>query len=1033
MARRIDEVADGRPATQLPLRPRLEPFNRPGTRLPLSSTQKRLWFLEQLDPGSGYYNIPGAVRFRGKLDVQILQQCVDGIVARQEPFRTRFIEEAGEPWQVVEPETALNLQILDLQQYDLESRKSRCLDAAIKAARKPFDLTAAPLLRLILIKLGDDDTILAYTFNHLIADGWTNVIFVREICRMYMSHLENADQGITQQKTESELQYADFALWEKALPADHFQKSLEYWKSKLNGVPDLLHLPTDRPRPALQSHASEECTITLSVEQTKKLQEFCSRYDVTLFIAMMTFLKVVLYRASGETDLCVGTPVANRHMQSLENAYGCFINTLAIRTRLIEGDTFRNYLKIVRDSVFGALAHQEVPFDKVVESVAPVRSSGHHPLFQVLLNVLHWEETPLSHPELRACREWLVPPQSKFDMTLYVRQREAGIDLHLVHNPDLFNKSRVQGWLEDMVELLEKCLAADGEFRIVSSGIAWPAHANEPAPAQRVSALHRQWTKTELELRSIWRELLNIRHFALTDNFFQLGGYSLLATRLVASIRDRLKVVIPVWKLFELPTVVELASFIDGIETSSSSEQLPENVTMPQGVALAPAQYKLWKLHAEKKDGYHYNVPRAVRMLGELHYANLQSAVSAVVQRHPALRTLYDDSGNTLTPRVVESGSVSLHIIDVDKDPTEELAVIRQEMTHQFDLRRELPLRVTLLRLSREEHVLIATTHHIAADCWSMGLPFQTVMDDEDPWHYGVFFRDLLKFYDAFSSHEDEQGQLPRFIDQEPGYDDIFANAQAANDLKDLPKALGFWKNYLYGANQSLRLPTDAEQPCDQFLNGRRTEFAVGKTSYSRLKNFSREHRTTDFIVLFACFARAIRQWAGSSDFLVGVPVSNRSTLGSEDLIGHIGNTIVLRARFREKESPAQLVKRLHVEIHEALAYQYYPFEDLVCEIGAEQKEGRSPLFQIRFVFQNIPQLSAHSSRLVLRPVQFDRGVSKYDLSLVIASQGSRLRGWCEYKTPLFQPSTVDNFIQQFLKQFDEMLVIESRTAEGGR
>jgi amino acid adenylation domain-containing protein len=1023
MARRIDQGSgqgSSKAAVPAPvLQPRPARLRGDAVRLPLSSTQQRLWFLAQLEPGSGHYNIPGAVRFRGKLDANLLQRCVDEIVARHEPFRTRFVNDAGEPWQVVASEVALPVQRLDLKQLDAAERLAGCADAAGQAARSPFDLAAAPLLRLLLIELDEDDAVLVYTFNHLIADGWTNVIFVRELCQLYATWLESPAAPARQ--IADTLQYADYALWEQQLPAAHYQDGLEYWKAALKDMPDRLHLPTDRPRPAMQTHSSDECTARLSAGQTRALQRFCREHDVTLFIAVLTFFKIALHRASGARDLCVGTPVANRGLQALEHTYGCFINTLAIRSTLREGSTFRDCLGSVRDSVIAALAHQEVPFDKVVEAVAPARSPGHHPLFQVLLNVLHWEETPLTHPHISAHREWLVPPQSKFDMTLYVRQHHELIDLHLVYNPDLFDRSRAQGWLGDLVGLLQECLDGGADRPIRSSGQASQAAADEPATAQPVAIPPREWTPTELALSAIWRDLLGRERFELTDNFFRLGGYSLLATRLVAVIRDRLAVVVPVWKLFELPSIVELAGFIDDVKPSSPGAGAAEPSVRAEANALVPAQQMLWQLHAAQRDGHHYNVPRAVRLLGELRHDALQRAVDAVVQRHPALRTLYDDSGASVVPRVLPAADVPVRELQLGPDLPDELACIEREMTHRFDLRSEIPLRVALLRLTPAEHVLIVTTHHIAADCWSMGLPFQALLDDGDPWHYGVFFRDLVTFYDEFTGHAAASGQQAAAGEQ-TRFEDIFATMQVAQGLQDWPKALGFWRNYLHGASQSISLPTDAPQPCSQFLAGRRSEFSIGRGSYAGLQKFSRENRTTDFVTLFTVFSLAIRQWAGADDFLVGVPVSNRGTQAAENLIGHIGNTVVLRARLEETDRPAQLARRLHEEIHAALAYQYYPFDELVKELGQEQESGRSPLFQVRFVFQNMPEASARPSGLTLRPVQFDRGVSKYDLSLVIATQGGKLRGWCEYKTPLFAPATIDAFIRVFLGALDRIV-----------
>jgi non-ribosomal peptide synthetase component F len=1021
MASRIDQTS-GKPAcSEKPLLPRADHSGR----FPLSSSQRRLWFVSQLEPASGYYNIPGAVRFRGPLDLGILQRCINRMVDHHEPLRTRFEEDAGEPSQLIDSDVAVSIRRLDLQQIDVAERHAECLKAATEDARRPFDLAVPPLLRLLLIDLGDDDSVLVYTFSHLVADGWTNVIFIRELCRLYAAeHQSDVDS-----MARPAIQYADYAQWEQDQLAEHSPAGLEYWKSRLHGVPDRLVLPGDRPRPAVQTHSSAQCTKSLSAELSHGLLQLCRDHNVTLFIAVLALFKIVLYRASGERDLCIGTPVANRNKQALEDTFGCFINTLAIRTQMPNDCTFSEFLNIVRQNVFSDLAHQDTPFDKVVEAVGPVRSPGHHPLFQVLVNLLHWEEAPLALPEISARREWLVSPQTKFDMTLYIRPHDSLVDFHLVYNSDLFDAGRIEHWLNDLVDLLRQCLRSPADFRVDCleseqaevAGTARDDEPNRPIPGN-MAAGNRAWSETERALAAIWRELLNLDEITLADNFFALGGYSMLAIRLVARIREQVGVLVPVWKLFEFPTIVELARFIDSCGDLSDAGEAPADEPV-----LLPAQHHLWKLHAEKKDKYHFNVPRAVRMLGELHYDKLQQAVNSVVQRHAALRTCYDDSGSEVIPRVLPITEVPIRMFDLrdrgdaGQRQEEALACIKSEMTYQFDLRGEVPLRIALACLAENEHVLIVTTHHIAADCWSMGLPFQALLDEEDTWHYGTFFRDLMHFYDRFTgSVEAPSAGQKQAVTEVPV--DIFSMTREAEGLQDFPKALSFWQGYLQGASQSIHLPADDIQPCDLFLNGRRAEFAIDSQSYSRLERFSRQYQTTHFVSLFSAFIRSVRNWAGETDFLVGVPVSNRGTEASENLIGNIANTIVLRARFEEPESTAGFVRRLHKEIHETLAWQYYPFEDLVRHVGEVDESGRSPLYQIRFVFQHMPEVSPQSPGLVLRPIQFDRGVSKYDLSLVIAAQGNKLRGWCEYKTPLFKPSTIDAFVEQFLGELDELL-----------
>jgi len=397
-----------------------------------------------------------------------------------------------------------------------------------------------------------------------------------------------------------------------------------------------------------------------------------------------------------------------------------------------------------------------------------------------------------------------------------------------------------------------------------------------------------------------------------------------------------------------------------------------------------------------------------------------------VVHRHGALRTRYVESGDGVSQQLMPEAEVPIRRFDLSRKRARRaeavIALIEQEMAFQFDLQQTAPLRAALIRISAKEHVLVVTTHHIAADCWSMGLPFQALLDEDDPWHCGVFFQDLLDFYEWAGNFGAPGNSASDFALAGSNLADIFVDQAAGTGsvgMLDLAAARKFWHHYLSGAPHAIPLPVDDNQPERAFLDGRRMEFAVPANCFTKLQARSREFRTTHFTILFEHFCQAVKQWTGESDFLVGVPVSNRGVRGSERLIGHIGNTLALRARFREEESRAQLTRRLHQEIQQALAFQYYPFELLRDELLDPAQEPQSPLIQVRFVFQNMPDARPRNSSLILKPVQFDRGVSKYDLSLVIASHGNKLRGWCEFKSPQFSTASINGFVKQFLSNLN--------------
>ncbi|MEO8381792.1 MAG: amino acid adenylation domain-containing protein, partial [Acidobacteriota bacterium] len=432
-----------------------------GQPLPLSLAQQRLWFLDQLDKAAGAaYHIPAALRLLGRLDVAALQATLDRLVARHEGLRTCFVAVDGVPYQQIAPEDCgFALTLRDLRALDHESRDRAAAELTGEESRAPFDLSAGPLIRGQLLTLADDEHVLLVTQHHIVSDGWSLNILVREVATLYTAF----SRGESDPLPPLEIQYADYAQWQRNwLQGEELARQLSFWKEHLTGAPSLLDLPLDRPRPALQSYAGDRVPLALSRELTARLRAVSQGHGVTLFMTLLSAWGLLLSRLSGQTDIVIGTPVANRQRREVENLIGFFVNTLALRVRLDEQPSVGVLLEQVKDTTLAAFAHQELPFEQVVEAVRVTRSLNHSPLFQTMLafnNTPEGDEA-LSLPDLQLAPAKQALATAQYELSLSLSDGDGELSGTLVYASDLFDRSTVERWAGHYVRLLE-AMAAD--------------------------------------------------------------------------------------------------------------------------------------------------------------------------------------------------------------------------------------------------------------------------------------------------------------------------------------------------------------------------------------------------------------------------------------------------------------------------------------------------------------------------------------------------------------------------------------------
>ena len=424
--------------------------------LPLSFAQQRLWFIDQLEPGSSVYNFPAAVRLKGPLNVAALKKSLDEIVKRHEALRTTFAIVDGRPVQVIAPLLTLTLPIVDLRELPEPEREREVQRLATNEALRPFDLAEGPLVRTTVLRLGENEHVGLLTMHHIVSDGWSTGILIREMAVLYDAFCSDRPASLP----ELPIQYADFAHWQRHwLEGEVLETQLTYWKQQLLGAPPLLELPADHPRPPLQTFRGAHQSILLTRTVGDGLKALSRQEGATLFMTLLAAFTILLHGYTNQDDLVVGTPTANRNRLEIEGLIGFFVNTLVLRTDLSDNPSFRDLLRRVREVCLGAYAHQDLPFERLVEELHPARDLSRNPLFQVMFVLQNAPLQAVELPGLSLSPIEVDTSTTHFDLTLHIVDTEQGLVGTLAYNTDLFEAVTITRMLGHFRTLLEAVIA----------------------------------------------------------------------------------------------------------------------------------------------------------------------------------------------------------------------------------------------------------------------------------------------------------------------------------------------------------------------------------------------------------------------------------------------------------------------------------------------------------------------------------------------------------------------------------------------
>ncbi len=551
-----------------------------GGPLPLSFSQERVWFVQQLQPNSSAYNFQATLRFDGALREDILQRSLSEIIRRHEVFRTTFPCEDGRPAQHIHEPFEVPLPVDDLRALGPVDRDAEAQAILDREVRRPFDLAQLPLVRWRLLRLSDRESLLIHCEHHLVHDGWSFNVFLNELFELYRAYGDGRPSPLD----ELPIQYADYAGWQRRwLESPEADQQLAYWRKQLDGLPEVLDLFVAKPRPDANPYRGKACRHDLSAELCTNLRDLSEREGVTLFATLAAGLMSLLHLYSDQRDLGIGTGIAGRTHPELEDLLGMFINNAVLRCDFGANPSVSGVLHQVQTATMEACANQELPFDHVVEAIRPQRSLSHNPLFQVMFG-LH--DAPMPRFDLPDLPATITPGinngSAKFDLTIiivpkasqHIGSHTTGDDPALTvlweYNTSLFDDHTARRLLSQYERLLGLFVerpgtpigelplldAAERERRAEHAARVSPAVSHAPPSTARQAADESPIAQRLCEL---WAQVLGVESVETDDNFFEVGGHSLMAMRLISRVRDEFGVELPMSELFDAPTVAGMA------------------------------------------------------------------------------------------------------------------------------------------------------------------------------------------------------------------------------------------------------------------------------------------------------------------------------------------------------------------------------------------------------------------------------------------------------------------------------------------
>ncbi|MFS0516454.1 condensation domain-containing protein [Nostoc sp. UIC 10607] len=972
---------------------------------PLSFSQQGMLFETLYTPELGIHIEQFTCVLDGKLNFSAFEQGWQQIIERHAIFRTGFVwKDQEQPLQVVLRQVEIPIERQDWRQYSLSEQQEQ-LEAFIKTERdRGLNLTKPPLMRLALLQMGEETYQFVWTHHHILMDGWCVPLVFQEVLSCYQAFSKGQNLQLKPVRP-----YRDYITW---LQQQDLSQIEVFWRRALQGFTKSTPLGKIELGNCSATERYGEESLSLNASNTATLKSLAKANRLTLNTVVQGVWALLLCRYSHEEDVLFGITVSGRppSLPGVESTIGLFINTLPLRLKINPQEQLWLWLQDIQTYNFELRQYEHSHSGQVHQwSEVP----GALPLYE---SILVFENYPVDSAVLQSSDFKIdisdlrfIGAQTKYALTLLVTV-ESELELKLIYDARRFDSADVALIREHFVAVLQN-LISEPEISIATLLGQIPVNQ---IPKFKTLQLESEKTfvtpRTPIEevIAGIWTQVLGLEKVGSNDNFFELGGHSLLATQIISRLRDAFQVELPLRYLFESPTIAELAQSIEKLmKAGQGLKELPiQPCPRETNLPLSFAQQRLWFIDQLEPGSSLYNDTIAVRLTGRLNIAALAQSLNEIVQRHEALRTTFTTVDGQPVQVITPVLRLSLPIVDLRSRSvsfreslspnTQQIEIehfAAEESQRPFNLAEGPLLRVMLLQLNKDEHVLLFTIHHIVSDAWSMGLLVQ----------------EAATLYEAFN--RGQPSPLPELPIQ---YADFAYWQQQWLVGEVLETQLSYWQRHLSGAPTMLKLPMARPRPRVQTFGVGSTNFVIPKALTEEIKTLSRQEGVTLFMTLLATLQTLLSRYTHQEDIVVGTDVANRNRSNTEQLIGFFVNLLVLRTDLSGNPSFRELLRRVREVALGAYAHQDLPFAKLVDALQPERKLGHTPLFQILFVLQNTPNPTVELSELTLTPMEINTGMARFDLALFVTETEQGLMGTWKYSTDLFDADSITRMSGHF-------------------
>ena len=986
----------------------------------LSPLQQRIWLLCELERNHSVTNIIMAIRIHGALNKSALRHALKSIVTRHESLRTTFTINNNKLVQEIADWAPVSLDERNLLELPNDAREATMQSLITQEVALEFDLERGPLFRITLYLLADNEQAILLTLHPIIADDWSARIFMYELVAFY--------QAVQQDNTvlpALEFQYKDFCLWQcEWLRNDNPTIQIDYWLNQLKGTSVLFPAVVADASPTL--HGNVQCyRFSLDTTKLTSLRQFSHDNDHTLFTLLFTSYQLLLSLLTAKQDICIGIPDAGRYNVALNYLIGAFANTQVLRGNIEEIASIEALLTQNRETVIAAYRHKELPYAVLLRLLQQKYDLQSQPLVQAGFALTKLTVESFALPGIAHTPIDVEKPGINYEINWILTEANDVLTGVVEYNADLFDIAVITSmvthfevivdWIvTDIDSAVSACPISTDAYKSFRNSIL-SSHAVDNAEQETVFdnpvtlAKEQPKTRSQIILQEQWQHILQLDEIGTMDNFFSLGGNSLLALEAVCAIRNHSGIDLPLHVLFDTPFIANIARWIETEERCISGGQLPplKAIVQDQNMPLSFEQERRWFLHQLDANIQLFSCCSAMHLYGTVDAMVMRSATASLVQSHDILRTNFITVGGEARQIIHTRTTVDFSVIDNTTDNKDERnKKVKQtaydEARHPFELETGPLLRTRLIVFDEQHATLLLVLHRIIADDISAE----------------ILTRQLITIYseEILGTPTTLQPSAVRFAD--------FAYWQRNwLDGEILQTKIDYWRSRLEGVDKHLTLSTNRldtsnyqQKIAASHNSSAHQTFIIQSELLASIRQFSKKHDVTLFVILLTAFQLLLARYSGQQRFCISAPVSGRVQPETKNIIGVLANELLLRADLAENPSVAQLLLRVRDDTVGALAHQDLPIALLLTVLQDERQSPYEAIAQVAFElkssFAELPQPNG----LNVEPLAIDAGEAKYDLSLSLSETDDILTGTIIYNIEVLDDPTTTLMAEHYCR-----------------